>query len=371
MLRVLTLLKLFWPGLAPVSWTERLRAAMGAGLGILVTGLLAGLLERSDVPLLVAPMGASAVLLFAVPVSPLAQPWSIIGGNTVSAIIGVTCASLIGDPVVAAAVAASVAIGAMMALRCLHPPSGAVALTAVLGGPAVHGLGYGFVLWPVLVNSLLLLAAALVFNNLTGRRYPHLAVPASNPHQTRDPVLTARLGVTAADISAVLEQSDVVVPVATVDLENILHRAELRAYERRSSGVTCGDIMSRDVRSVHPESGVHEALMAMRQHHIKSLPVLDNNQRIVGIVTQTDILAIDWDLRPHRMQRRRRHYVMVVSDVMSAPVSVATPDMPIAQIAPAMADTGLHHLPVVDAKGKLIGIITKSDLLAAAFALAT
>lgn len=57
----------------------------------------------------------------------------------------------------------------MMALRCLHPPSGAVALTAVLGGPAVHDLGYGFLLWPVAGNSLILLALALLYNNMTGR----------------------------------------------------------------------------------------------------------------------------------------------------------------------------------------------------------
>ncbi|VEA74072.1 HPP family [Serratia rubidaea] len=82
----------------------------------------------------VAPMGASAVLLFAVPASPLAQPWSIVGGNLVAALIGVSCGKLIGDPGLACGVAACLAIGVMFKLRCLHPPSGAVALTAILGG---------------------------------------------------------------------------------------------------------------------------------------------------------------------------------------------------------------------------------------------
>src|SRR5258706_10586585 len=96
----------------------------------------------ANIPLLVAPMGASAVLLFAVPASPLAQPWSIIGGNLVSATVGVACAALIGNPVHAAALAVAVAVGAMFALRCIHPPSGAVALTAGLGGPAGHAMGF-------------------------------------------------------------------------------------------------------------------------------------------------------------------------------------------------------------------------------------
>ncbi len=87
----------------------------------------------ATLPALVAPMGASAVLLFAVPSSPLAQPWSILGGNIAAALVGVTTALLITDPFLASAVAIGVAIAAMMTLRCLHPPSGAIALTAVLG----------------------------------------------------------------------------------------------------------------------------------------------------------------------------------------------------------------------------------------------
>ncbi len=89
------------------------------------------------VPLLVAPMGASAVLLFAVPASPLAQPWSIIGGNTISALIGVIVAHFVHEPALATGIAVALAIAAMSFTRCLHPPGGAAALTAVLGGPAV------------------------------------------------------------------------------------------------------------------------------------------------------------------------------------------------------------------------------------------
>ncbi|MGZ3253432.1 MAG: HPP family protein [Burkholderiaceae bacterium] len=116
---------------------EQMRACAGALFGLMLTGLLSySLLGRaSATAYLIAPMGASAVLLFCVPASPLAQPWSIIGGNLVSALIGVTCAKLFVDaPLLAAALAGCLAIGAMFSLRCLHPPSGAVALTAVLGG---------------------------------------------------------------------------------------------------------------------------------------------------------------------------------------------------------------------------------------------
>jgi len=186
---MLSMLRRMLPDTQLVSKTERLRASSGALLGILIIGLVAGLAVGLDpaLPALIAPMGASAVLLFAVPASPLAQPWSILGGNTVAAITGVSVSLLVADPFVAAALAIGIAIGLMMTLRCLHPPSGAIALTAVLGGPSIHDLGYTFVIWPVLGNSLALLAVALLYNNVTGRRYPHRASLAPVDHRTRDP----------------------------------------------------------------------------------------------------------------------------------------------------------------------------------------
>src|SRR5450830_503328 len=149
---ILQWLRSFVPQRSAVDRFERMRASVGALFGILLTGLLSlSILPHETATVwLIAPMGASAVLLFAVPASPLAQPWSIIGGNLVSALVGVSCAKLVAEPALAAALAIALAIACMFALRCIHPPSGAVALTAVLGGPAVHAMGYGFVMAPVL-----------------------------------------------------------------------------------------------------------------------------------------------------------------------------------------------------------------------------
>jgi CBS-domain-containing membrane protein len=122
---------------------------------------------------LVASMGASAVLLFAVPHGPLSQPWSVFGGHLVSALVGVGCAQLIAEPVLAAAAAVGLAIGAMHYSRCIHPPGGATALSAVVGGDAVHQLGFQFVLTPVMLNVITILSVALLFNApFAWRRYP-------------------------------------------------------------------------------------------------------------------------------------------------------------------------------------------------------
>ena len=155
---------------------ERMRAVAGALVGLFVTAILSDMLTaHSGIGslALVAPMGASAVLLFCVPASPLAQPWSVIGGNTISALVGIICAKSVHNAALAAPLAGACAIFVMFVLRCLHPPSGAVALTAVLGGPAIHAAGFQFAFLPVCLNSTLIVLGALVFNYLSGRRYPH------------------------------------------------------------------------------------------------------------------------------------------------------------------------------------------------------
>lgn len=122
---------------------------------------------------LVSSMGASAVLLFAVPHGQLSQPWPVFGGHLVSALVGVASAKLVTPPLLAAAVAVALAISAMYYLRCIHPPGGATALTAVAGGETVRALGFNYILTPVLLNVLIILVVAFLFNfPFTWRRYP-------------------------------------------------------------------------------------------------------------------------------------------------------------------------------------------------------
>ncbi len=165
-----------WVGLelSPVTHRERLVSALGGLIAILAVFLASSSMLGPEAALpVVASMGASTVLLFALPHGPLAQPWPIFGGHVVSALIGVTCARWIGDPVWAGALAVGLAIGAMHYLRCIHPPGGATALVSVIGGPAITTLGYDFVLTPVALNAVLLILVAVLFNGFfSWRRYP-------------------------------------------------------------------------------------------------------------------------------------------------------------------------------------------------------
>lgn len=124
--------------------------------------------------LAIASMGASAVLLFAAPHGALSQPWPVFGGHLVSALVGVGCARWLGgEPMLAASAAVALSIAAMYSLRCLHPPGGATALYAVLGGESVQALGFTYLVSPVLLNVVVLLAVAVAFNYpFAWRRYP-------------------------------------------------------------------------------------------------------------------------------------------------------------------------------------------------------
>ncbi|HEY0490911.1 MAG TPA: HPP family protein [Telluria sp.] len=348
------------PILAP--WRERLLASCGAAVGVLFAAWFSRVTFGGVNPWFIAPMGASAVLLFAVPASPLAQPWSILGGNVVSALVGVACAMLIPEPGVAAAAAVGLAIGAMFLLRCLHPPGGAVAFTAVLGGPAVTGLGYGYALSPVAVNSLFLVLAGLVFNNLLRHhRYPHSAHPTGNRHGTADPSPADRLGFTRADLEASIKAYQELLDVSEDDLEDIFHDVELRAFRRRGGNVRCADIMSRDLVVARPEMTVAEAWQLLDEHELRALPVVNEFKVLMGIVTLRDLIAEPDAARPHLRAGQ------FVSDVMSRDVQVANTGQTIADLLPMFSDEGFHHLPVVDERQRVVGMVTQTDLIAALF----
>jgi CBS domain-containing membrane protein len=371
----------FLPQPNTVPRAERMRAVAGALVGLLtVAGVSMALTGKPSVAAaLVAPMGASAVLLFCVPASPLAQPWSVIGGNTVAALIGVACAHAIGNPLLAAPLAGCLSILAMFLLRCLHPPSGAVALTAVLGGAAIHNAGFSFAFVPVLLNSCLIVLAALAFNNLTGRRYPHSQKSTlKNTHSTKDPVPTARLGFSKEDLDAALARYGQVLDVSRDDLEHILFETEMQAYGRRFGVITCGEIMSKDVVTLQAQTSLSEAWRLLRHHRVHALPVLGRDRRVAGIVGQGDFLhhaGLDEFRTVGERLRELAGIVFgyrsdrpeVVAQIMTTQVTTVREDEPIAELVPLMANSGLHHIPVVDRMGVFVGIVSQSDLLAALY----
>ena len=217
-----------------ISHRERIITSFGGFCGILgVYFVSESILGAQETALIVASMGASAVLLFAVPHSALAQPWNVVGGHLVSAFVGVSCAYIIPDTLLAAAVSVGCAIVAMHYLRCIHPPGGATALSAVIGGPAVQAMGYTYILQPVLINAVVILVVAIVFNAMFDYyRYPAMHARSNKDkadHEDHYPPIAH------ADLVYALSQIDTLVTVSEEDLLNIYALATGRDKQEKQS----------------------------------------------------------------------------------------------------------------------------------------
>jgi CBS domain-containing membrane protein len=251
-----------------------------------------------------------------------------------------------------------------------------VALTAVLGGPAILAQGYRFVLLPVLLNSALLLLVALLFNNATRRRYPHpTRLEHAKKHGTADAPPADRLGFTPADLDDVLKQYNQVLDISRDDLESLLLQTEMHAYRRRFGEISCADIMSRDVVTVEFGTTLEDAWRLLREHRIKALPVINRARRVIGIVTQTDFMehaeldlhqSFDAKLRGfiRRIGHTHSDKPEVVGQIMSSSVRSVLASMHIVELVPLLSASGRHHVPVLDAEKRLVGIVTQTDLIA-------
>lgn len=201
--------------LDPVSWKEHAASVVGGLLGMtLVAVVTTQALGLTGAAALVGSIAASAVLVFAAPLAAFSQPWPVVGGHLISAVVGLACASLLGRTPYTAALAVALAIGAMSLCRCIHPPGGATAFVAVAGGPAVAALGWSFLWHPVLVDVAVLLVVAVVFNNVVPwRRYPAAL---------GRPALTGASAITHEQVVAALRELDSFVDLPETEIVRLV-----------------------------------------------------------------------------------------------------------------------------------------------------
>ena len=372
-------LRRFAPPLHVINWRDRWRASLGALCGLLTASWSSYLIfGNGGIPLLIAPMGASAVLIFTLPTSPLAQPWSVIVGNVISALVGVSCAQFFPAQAGAAAIAVALAIIAMFVLRSLHPPGGAIALLAVMGGPSIESLGWHYVLAPVALQSVSLVLCALLYHKLQGGSYPQSSAPQTNLHKTGDQAISTRLGVSDEDLDAVLTRQGEIIDVSRADLRKLIMQVEIQAHQRHQARIQCSDIMSRHLITVQFETPLEQCWQLLRTHKIGSLPVISDGGTIIGMLSLIDFLKQadldvyhDFDLRLRQMLEQARTLsgskVRVAGHIMSGDPQTAHRDSNVLELVPLFSDRGLHSIPIVDDGGKLCGMVTQSDLIAALY----
>lgn len=350
-------LKGFGPAVGRAHPVDLMRGAGGALAGLLAAAAVLHVADGGSA--LLAPFGASSVLLYAVPNSPLAQPWSAIAGNTLSAIVAAGVVLVLPPGVWLAPLVVALAIAAMLVVRALHPPGGAVALL-VAAQPSTG------VVVTVAIGTLALVGAAILWNMAVGRVYPFRQPTSPGPHGTADPAPQARVGLDPSELAVILEDYRQSANLGVADLARLIGAAEEAAAARHMEAFTCTDIMSRDLVTVAPDAGLSKVAGLFRAHGFTALPVVQPDGVLAGVILQIDLIraAALQSTQMHRSFSLLRRPGLTASDVMQANVPCATPTTPVGALLPLMSDGGAEAVPVV-VDGRIVGIVTRSDLVSA------
>ncbi len=377
-MKLKTFIKAFRPATDNVSLSEKAFSGLAALFAIgLTLAISKHFLGADDLPLIVASMGASAVLLFAVPQGQLSQPWPLVGGHMISGLIGVTCWRWLPDPTLAAALAVGLAIFVMYFTHCLHPPGGASALTAVVGSTDLHQLGYNFLLTPLLLNVVMMLLVALLINNLLPRRrYPNALRFAT---KVRSPTKLSNdqnesLYLSRKELRSILRDFNSFVDISEADLSRFYSLALNQARKKQMGSIVCREIMVREVIAADYDSDVEELWELMVRFNIRAIPVIDRNRKVLGIVTVADFLKQvqlgkndSWRMKLEQFLKKtpgpttdKPEYA---GHIMSSPAVTVSEEQHVLDLLPLLHARGIHHIPVVNQEEKLTGIITMSCLI--------
>ncbi|WP_312527546.1 HPP family protein [Paracoccus sp. (in: a-proteobacteria)] len=363
------------PAMGRAAGPEMVRAAVGAFIGVLLLELLIALspLGRQLGVYMLAPFGATSFLLFAVPNSPLAQPWSAIVGNGVAAVAGVAATLWLPDPIWRAAAAIGGAIALMHLCRALHPPGGAVALTAALAPDAIQDLGFLFVLTPVMLGTVILALLAAAYASLTGRRYPfrqidepHVPEMDEEPH--RDP-----LGLSRDELADLISDFRQAPNIGVEDLARLIAAAEDRAASMRLGNLTCGDVMTPKPVTVDVLTSLDQIGRLFADLGYTALPVTDGDQHFRGVIFQIHLIRLAVEQAERASHPRSLRAVMgrilgqgttlYAQDIMRADGPRLTVNDPAIALMPLLAEGLREAVPILDG-GRIVGIVTRTDLLA-------
>lgn len=349
-----------WTALSPaMPWPQKsdvVQAMAGGAAGIAACALSVWLMSTGGVMqlFLIAPLGATAVLVFVVPNSPLAQPWSAILGNTLSAICGVAAVSLLAPPFAPVA-AVTLAFAVMMVCRALHPPGGAVALLFGLtpGLPAEAGI-FMICLNTAALTGVLVLSG-IVFHRFTGRKYPF-----RTSLEEAGPPPQLRIGLNENNLSEVLFKLHQSANLGAVDLARLVAAVEAELILPRLDGATCADAVSSDRTTVRQEDSLGEIVKKFGRTDLPALPVTSRTGRFLGLIRQKDLLGV----LAHSGSGNLRAAGATAAEVMQAAGTVFDADLSLGKALPIMIRDRLEIVPVCE-NGVFLGVLTRSALMEA------
>ena len=333
------------------------------------------LLSGLALPFVVASMGASAILMFAAPSSPMSHPWAVAAGHFVSATVGVVCLNSFGTPLIAAPIAVTLSILLMLYLRCLHPPAGATAMLIALGGEQIRAAGYQIILTPIVLNIVILLCAAAMIHHITRQQRQRIhrakTIQWINELEAGRP-LAPRLALD--DVVAARTQLDTYIDVEDEALLQLMRLAVHNTHQRRLGGLCCRDLMLPEPISAEFGSHLDEVWELFQQHHLTAVPVIDRARRVIGIVTLNDFIHHAAHFPQATLEERIKALVRrsegptsdkaeVAGQIMTSPAITAREESRVAELLPLLDNGHIHHVPVVNAQNRLTGLLNRSEIV--------
>lgn len=358
-------LRRFGPSMGRRPTVDILRGAIGAGLAILLVTVIVRTLPHSREAgiHLVSSFASTALLLFVLPNSPLAQPWSSMMGMIISAVVPIAVLKLIPPPY-ADGLAVTAAIVAMMAARALHPPAAGIALLAVLEYENGHQLGFDFAIFPIGAMTAILVLFAIGYNRLFGIPYPTRPLARDPPHpaHARRPART----LSQRDLSNLLVAFNQSANMAPADLARLMEAAGHRAAGALLADTRVRDLMTRNPATVGPEAPLTEIVRKMTQCNLHTLPVVDSEGSYLGVVDQHDALAElfrEFDLLRRPFRLRTTPPEAEVRTIFHTDIETVDGDTPIGALLERLADREARVVPVTEGH-RLVGILTRTDIVA-------
>jgi len=248
----------------------------------------------------------------------------------------------------------------------------------VLGGEQVSELGYTFVLFPVMLNGLLLFAAVLLLNNMVpGRRYPSRNL-RQREEGNSDFWTTLSHGISSQDLRSAIKSLNEFVDITEEQLDKLYQATIIQMRKRQLGDIHCEHVMSKDVVCVKESTPLSQVWEILQRHHFKAVPVLDHKNRVCGIITQSDLANLFMTkMRPEssgntHIKKTSNDTAEILVDyfnvtpvgvVMSAPATTIDSRRHIVEAIPIFVERKIHHIPVVDANRVIAGILTRTDLL--------
>jgi CBS domain-containing membrane protein len=165
--------------------------------------------------------------------------------------------------------------------------------------------------------------------------------------------------------------------ITPADFKEIYQLAFQHALERLRRGVTAAEIMTTDVVAVNPDTPVAEVAAAMGRRGVSGVPVVDAENKVVGVISEKDFLARMGVTEPRNFMSlvagclRTKGCVALpikralAQDIMSAPAVTVTPDTPVRDIAARLTQEGVNRVAVTDPAGHLLGLVSRGDVVKA------